>query len=75
MAGNYQYYPDFADFPDYSHIRVARWTNREVRRDSFDPEMLNALGQLRTVFEVKQERVKEQVRAIALESYPPGVRA
>ena len=68
VTGDYQYYPDFVDFPHYSHIRAARWINREVRRDSFDPEMLKVLGQLRTVFKVKQERVKEQVRAIVLES-------
>ena len=65
-AGHSEGMPE--DFRKGRRLRYLGLGHREVRRDSFDPGMLKVLGQLKTVFEVKQEWVKEQVRAIALES-------
>ena len=65
VTGDYRYHPHFEEFPGYSHVRDARWIIHATPRNSLEPEMLKALGQQRTVFQVKQDSVIKRIQSLA----------
>ncbi|MCX5529782.1 CBS domain-containing protein [Streptomyces sp. NBC_00006] len=70
VVGGYEYRPDAED--GMRHIRRVAWTTTDLRRDTFRPDLLQSLGSLLTVFELRRFDAARRIAEVWQGGSDPG---
>lgn len=70
VVGDYEYRADAG--PGRQHLRRVEWLVRDLARTSFEPDLLDSMGSLLTVFELSRFGAASRLAAVAAGSTDPG---
>jgi restriction system protein len=71
VMGPYRHRPDFPE--GAKHTRPVRWIRTDVPRSTLDEDILNSLGSLLTVCQIRRNNIEERIRAMLDGRHPPSV--
>jgi restriction system protein len=71
VMGRYRHRPDFPE--GATHTRPVRWIRTDVPRSTLDEDVLNSLGSLLTVCQIRRNNIEERIRAMLDGRHPPSV--
>jgi restriction system protein len=71
VTGPYKYRTDLSD--GTRHTRPVRWIRTDVPRSSLDQDILDSLGSLLTVGQIKRNNIEERIRTMLAGRRPPVV--
>lgn len=63
ITGSYAYDPS-QPIP-YRHVRTVKWISTDVPRSNFDQDLLNSLGAIMTICEIRRNDAEKRIRAMA----------
>jgi restriction system protein len=70
VTGPYRYRPDLPE--GAQHTRRVRWIKTDLPRSSLDQDILNSLGSLLTVSQIRRNNIEERIRAMLNAGCPPS---